>query len=189
MDRWLKLSLLGTTLLLLSAVDARAQSQGIGLEVNAGYDILTGDDFDAFENGLGFEVIGSHAWTSGWELGVGAGFSSHDLDGLDGPSADQINVFGEARYRFGVPAAVPTHTHPFVLGRLGYTRLDVDDDASQSGLLAGAGGGVEYWLTDEVGILGAGVLQLLSYGDSDDVPVERDGVEFNLHGGLKVRFP
>lgn len=187
MNRSLISSLVVITAILAGPQLLQAQGQGFGLEVNAGYDMMTGDDFDAFDNDIGYEVIGSYAWISGWELGIGAGFSDHEFNG--GPSVDQMNVFGEGRYRFGAPASLTPHVHPFVQGRIGYTRLDLENDASQSGLLVGAGAGVEYWISNEVAVLGDGVIHFLSYGDSDDIPVKRDGTEFSLRGGLKVRFP
>ena len=187
MNRSLISSLVGITAILAAPQLLKAQGQGFGLEVNAGYDMMTGEDFDAFDNELGFEAIGSYAWVSGWELGIGAGFSDYELNGA--ASVDQLNVFGEGRYRFGTPASLTPHVHPFVQGRIGYTRLDLANDASQSGLLVGAGGGVEYWISDEVAVVGDGVVHFLSYGDSDEVPVKRDGAEVSLRGGLKVRFP
>lgn len=189
--RNLQTLLLATPFLLLAVTPARAQSQGLGLEVTTGYNALSGEDFGAFSNDLGFEVIGSHAWASGWELGIGTGIALHDFEtGVD-RSADIVNVFGEARYRFGVPGAVIRHPHPFIVGRLGYSRLslDLDDgDATQDGLMAGLGGGLEYWLTNEVGLVGGALLHLLSYDSNAEVPVERDGAQVSLRGGLKLRF-
>lgn len=52
-----------------------------------------------------------------------------------------------------------------------------------------ARGGVEYWISNEVAVLGDGVVHSLSYGDSDEIPVKRDGAELSLRGGLKLRFP
>lgn len=182
---------LAIAFLALGAAPGSAQSQGLGLEVTAGYNALSGEDFDAFSNDLGFEVIGSHAWASGWELGIGTGIALHDFEtGVD-RSADIVNVFGEGRYRFGVPGTVIRHPHPFIVGRLGYSRLSLDlgdEDVSQDGLLAGFGGGVEYWLTNEVGLVGGAMLHLLSYDSEAEIPVERDGAQVSLRGGMKLRF-
>lgn len=184
------LALLGVS----SPVDAQA-AQGLGLEVSAGYQTLSGDDFDSFDDAIAFETIGSYAWTDGWELGVGAGIASHDVDGVADVSTDRIDVFGEGRYRFDVPGTPQSHVHPFLSGRIGYTTLSTDtdgDDVSQSGLLLGGGAGLEYWLSDEVGLMGAATLDYLSYGEPDDAALDgadASGLGLRIRGGLKVRFP
>lgn len=183
----------GALFLALAAAPAAAQNQGrIGLEVSAGYDLPGGDELDDLDPAIGFETIGSYALDGGLELGVGLGFASHDLDGGVASSGNIVNVFGEGRYRFGVPADRVPHLHPFLAARLGWTRLtldieDVGDDPSSSGLLFGGGGGVEYWFTDTVAAVGAGTIHFLNYGDSDGLP-ERNGHRIDLRGGLKVRF-
>lgn len=175
-----------------SAHPATAQQAGaVGLEVTAGYNLMGGDDLDVLDNALGFEAIGSYAFPAGLELGVGAGISTHDIPG-DDLDANITNVFGEGRYRFGVPASEVPHLHPFLAGRVGWSSLSFDttgdEDASTTGLLIGGGGGLEYWLSDTVGLVGAALLQFLDYGSSDEVPGDRSGREVDLRAGLKVRF-
>ena len=180
----------GTVVAVLPQQLQAQRTQGIGLEVSAGYHFLGGDDFRGIENAFGFETIGSLAWVTGWEAGVGAGFTSHDLAGPGDASADIVDVFGEGRYRFNVPGATIRHPHPFLAGRVGFSRLTLGDgaSASQNGFLVGFGGGVEYWLTDEVGFLGAGTMNVRSYGDSDEIRVDRSGTDFRIRAGMKVRF-
>lgn len=178
---------------LAAAPPAAAQTEGrIGLEASAGYALLGGDDFDTFDNAIGFEALGSYAFDSGLELGVGTGITSHDLDGTIASSADIIGVWADGRYRFGFPAPAAPHLHPFVSARVGWTRLtlqfdDEGDDPSASGLFVGAGGGVEYWFTDAVAAVGAGTFDLLDYGSSDEL-ADFSGSRVVLRGGLKVRF-
>lgn len=186
-------ALAGLALLAFSNPAHAQARQGVGLEVSAGYQTLSGDDFESFDDAAAFEALGSYAWTDGWELGIGAGIASHGRDELVGDvSTDRIDVFGEGRYRFNVPGTPASHVHPFLSGRIGYTTLTTEtdgEDAAQSGLLLGGGAGLEYWLSDEVSLMGAATLDYLNYGDSDEVPVERSGLGLRLRGGLKVRFP
>lgn len=175
-----------------SAHPSAAQQAGtIGLEVTAGYNLMGGDDFDVLDDAFGFEALGSYAFPTGLELGVGAGISTHDRPATD-LDANMTNVFAEGRYRFGVPAPRVPHLHPFLAARVGWSSLSFDtasdDDASTTGLLIGGGGGLEYWLTDTVGIVGAALLHFLDYGSSDEVPGDISGREVDLRAGLKVRF-
>lgn len=181
-------ALAGLTLLALSGPVHAQSGQGVGLEVTVGYQTLSGDDFEAFDDAAAFETIGSYAWTDGWELGIGAGIASHDVDELLGDeSVDRTDVFGEGRYRFNVPAGQRSHLHPFLSGRLGYTSLSADAaDDSEGGLLLGGGAGLEYWLSDEVGLVGAANLDYLSYGEVEGI--DRSGLGMRVRGGLKVRF-
>lgn len=170
-----------------SPADAAAQDDRpvFGLTASIGYGFLGGEDLDALDDGLGFEAIGSVAWPRGFELGVGAGISNHDVDPGD-VGADLTVLFGEGRYRFGVPAASVPHMHPYVAARVGYANLDADggllDGDGVSGLLAGLGGGLEYWLSEGVAIDGGGTFNFLNL--SDDV----SGTKLDLRAGLKVRF-
>lgn len=186
-------ALAGLALLALSGPVHAQSSQGAGLEVTVGYQTLTGDDFDDLGDAAAFETIGSYAWTDGWELGIGAGIASHGVDDVGDVSADRVDVFGEGRYRFNVPAGQRPHLHPFLSGRLGYTSLSTDapgGDVSRGGLLLGGGAGLEYWLSDEVGLLGAANLDYLSYGEPDEIAGEdASGLGLRVRGGLKVRFP
>lgn len=177
---------------LVAAAPSSAQDGRIGLEASAGYYMLGGDDFDAFDNALGFEALGSYAFDSGLELGIGTGITSHDLDGTIANSGDVVSVFADGRYRFAYPAPSAPHLHPFVAARVGWSRMSLDvedegDDPSASGLLAGAGGGVEYWFTEAVAVTGAGMFDLLDYGNSDEL-ADFGGNRVVLKGGLKVRF-
>lgn len=177
---------------LVAAMPSSAQDGRIGLEASAGYYMLGGDDFDPFDNALGFEALGSYAFDSGLELGVGTGITSHDLDGTIANSGDVVSVFADGRYRFAYPASSAPHLHPFVAARVGWSRMSLDvedegDDPSASGLLVGGGGGVEYWFTDAVAVTGAGMFDLLDYGNSDEL-ADFSGNRVVLKGGLKVRF-
>jgi hypothetical protein len=176
----------------LAATEIRAQVGRIGVEASGGYHVLGGDDFDGFDNAFGFEAIGSYAFPSGLELGVGAGIASHDVDGSIATSADVVGIFGEGRYRFGFPAPTTPHLHPFVAGRLGWSRISLEvsgetDDPAGSGLLLGLGGGVEYWFTDAVAAVGAGTINWLDVAASDELP-DLTGRSVDFRVGLKVRF-
>jgi hypothetical protein len=183
-------ALAGFALLVLSGPLHAQSGQGIGLEVTVGYQALTGDDFDGLDDAAAFETVGSYAWTDGWERGIGAGIASHGVEDAGDVSVDRTDVFGEGRYRFNVPAGPRPHLHPFLSGRLGYTSLSTDvDDDSRGGLLVGGGAGLEYWLSDEVGLVGATNLDYLSYGEVDDVEgTDASGLGLRVRGGLKVRF-
>lgn len=190
--RWIAAATLAVGISPFLAPDARAQERRFGVEATVGYHLPGGDDFEAFDAAIGFEALGSYAFDRGLELGLGAGIASYDLDGAFAESADITSVFGEGRYRFGVPAAETPHLHPFVAGRLGWSRIAVDatgpgDDPSATGLLFGAGGGVEYWFSDLVAVVGAGTIDILNFGDSDDLP-DLGGHRLSIRAGLKVRF-
>ena len=107
-------------------------------------------------------------------------------------SADITNVFGEVRYRFGHPAAVTPHLHPFVAGRAGYSRLASDEgfeDTSRNGFLVGGGGGVEYWFTNKVAAVGSAMLNYVRFGEGNSAASESlSGTQTDLRAGLKVRF-
>lgn len=163
------------------ATPMSAQSLDPGLAVSVNYGFLGGDDFDLIDPAIGFEALGSLAWPSGFELGVGVGISSHDVDPGDA-DADFTSLFGEGRYRFNVPADEVRHLHPFLAGRLGYVSLDFDGDVDTSGLLFGAGGGAEYWLSEVVALDGGLHLNFLNL--DDDV----SGTKVDLRLGAKVRF-
>lgn len=167
-------------------VQAQGSPSMFGVAAAVDYGFLGGDDFDLLDGAIGFEALGSLAWPGGLEVGVGVGIASHDIDPGDA-SADLTSVFGEGRYRFGVPAAEPSHLHPFVAGRVGYANLGVDPISGNgsdgaSGLLFGFGGGVEYWLSESVAIEGAGMFNLLNL--EDDV----GGTKLGIRAGGKVRF-
>lgn len=178
----------GLSLVTVSPSSAQGR---IGLEASAGYHILGGDDFDALDNAIGFEALGSYAFDSGLELGIGTGITSHDFDGAFASSGDIVSVFADGRYRFQYPAPSTPHLHPFIAARIGWTQLSLEvddgDDPSASGFLVGGGGGVEYWFTDAVAVVGAGTFDFLDYGDSDELP-DFSGNRVDLRGGLKVRF-
>lgn len=177
-------------LLAAGTTEVQAQARGpvFGLEASINYGFIGGDDLDFLDSGIGFEAIGSLAWPSGLELGAGAGISSHDVDPGD-EDADMTNLFAEARYRFNVPADEIRHLHPYVAGRVGLTDLSIESEsdgieieADTDGLLLGLGGGLEYWLSESVGLDAAGVLHFLNY--DNDV----NGTKVDLRGGVKVRF-
>lgn len=178
---------------LAAAAPTTAQTGGrIGLEASAGYHLLGGDDFEPFDDALGFEALGSYAFDSGLELGIGTGITSHDLDGTIANQGDIVTVFADGRYRFGYPAPSAPHLHPFVAARVGWSRMTLEvaaegDDPSASGLLVGGGGGVEYWFTDAVAVVGSGTFDLLDYGSSDEL-ADFGGNRVVLEGGVKVRF-
>lgn len=185
--------LAGLALLLALPADAAAQSQGIGLKVNAGLANPGGDlDDDAgdlgLDGGLGFEALLGHAWANGLEIGVGTGISFHDMDPLD-DDVDLITVYAEPIYRFGARAARAPHLHPFFGGRIGYARLSHPvDGASRNGLLVGPIGGVEYWFTDEVGVVGTAAFDFFDFGEPSAGGEDVGGNRFGILGGLKVRF-
>lgn len=177
--------------LALGATAPLAAQQGrVGLEVTVGVNLMGGEDLETVDDALGFEALGSYAFPSGLELGAGAGISTHGRTGTE-LDANVTSVFAEGRYRFGVPAETVPHLHPFVAGRIGWTSLSLEstgDDASTTGLLVGGGAGLEYWLTDTVGLVGTALLHFLEYGSSDEIPAEVSGREVDLRAGLKVRF-
>ena len=159
-----------------------------GLTVAINYGFLGGEDLDLLDDAIGFETIGSLAFPSGLELGAGVGISSHDID-PGSADASLTTVFADGRYRFNVPAGEVRHFHPFIGGRLGYASLGadpsgpgIDDDESVSGLLFGFGGGLEYWLSESVGLDGGAQLNFLSL--ENDV----GGTKFDIRAGVKVRF-
>ena len=187
---------------------ARAQAgQGVGLEANAGYYSLGGDDFTGIDEGFGFEAVASYGWASGFSLGIGAGIGMHDAEAPDGvgdvdSDFDLIGVFAQPTYRFNVSAQETPHVHPFLGARVGYARISSETEgtgapeveASANGFSAGGLGGVEIWLTDEVGVTGSVLFDVLSFGDTEvDGETQPDsdssGTRLGFRGGLKVRFP
>lgn len=167
-----------------------AQAQGIGLKVNAGFTNPGGDlgDDVGLDSGLGFEATLSRAWASGLEIGIGTGISFHDLNAID-DDADLITVYAEPIYRLRARATRAPHLHPFFGGRVGYARLGHPiDDLSRNGFMVGPIGGLEYWLSDEVGIVGTASFDFFDFGENDAGGADVGGNRFGIHGGLKVRF-
>jgi hypothetical protein len=170
---------------------AAALAARVGLEVGVAGSFLGGEDFDPLGDAARFEVLGTIMMPSSFEVGIGTNVASHDLEG-SADNADLTNVFGEVRYRFGYPAAVTPHLHPFVAGRAGYSRLAVDEgfgDSSHNGFLLGGGGGVEYWFTNKVAAVGSAMLNYVRFGEGDNAASESlSGTLTDLRAGLKVRF-
>lgn len=183
---------IAATLLLAWPVSLAAQGavgQGFGLEVDGGFRVLAGDELEGLDDGYALHALGSYAWRTGWEAGIGAGISFHDPGpGVDG---DITEVVGFARYRFGVPRGTVQHLHPFVEGRAGIIRFSAaaagDDDISQDGSLVGGQAGGEYWMTDEVGLVGALGVEYLSLSAADGMP-DRSGWSLRPQVGLKLRY-
>lgn len=191
----------------VSAQPVPPVSQGIGLKVTGGLHALTGDDFGEagldLGSALGAEAVLSTAWASGWELGLGVGIGFNDPQGAEfgaEPSGDLVTIFAEPLYRFRPAATRTPHVHPFVGARFGWARLNLDggadgdqDDVSANGLQAGALGGIELWVSDDVGLVGSAGFDFLSFGDLDGDAIEAadgpDGGRISLQGGIKVRFP
>lgn len=184
----------GLALLVVPPSTGAAQSQGIGLKVNAGFaapggDLGDGDPGDVgLDGGFGFEATVSRAWSSGLEIGVGTGISFHDLSGFD-DDADLLTIYAEPIYRIGARADRVPHLHPFFGGRIGYARLDHPlDGASRDGFVAGPIGGLEYWLSDEVGIVGTASFDFFNLGETEAGGDDVGGSRLGIQGGLKVRF-
>lgn len=154
------------------------QGQGFGLQVDIGASVLTGDDFDAWDTGVNFDALGSYAWTSGWEAGVAAGFASHDVNGDD---TQLNNVSAVLRKRFHVPRTRAPHLHPYLEGRFGWVQNDPDAGDSDSGIELGGGAGLEYWLSQQVGLTGGVNLGYIDIA-------EASGLRIVPRAGLKVRF-
>lgn len=183
-------ALVALLLLWPTAVSAQgASGQGLGLEVDGGYRFLAGDELDGLDDGYAVHALGSYAWRTGWEAGVGAGISFHDpAADVDG---DITEVVGFARYRFGVPAGTVRHLHPFLEARAGITRFSTaapgEDDVSQEGALVGGQAGAEYWLTDGVGLLGTLGVEYVTFSSGDLLP-ERSGWSLRPQVGLRLRY-
>lgn len=175
-------------LLALLPASAAAQNQGIGLKVNAGFANPGGDLGDELDSGPGFEATLSHAWATGLEIGIGTGISFHDA-GLPDDDADLITVYAEPIYRIGASAERAPHLHPFFGGRVGYARLGHPvDGLDRSGFMVGPIGGLEYWLTDEVGLVGTAAFDFFNFGEPEAGGDDIGGNRLGIQGGLKVRF-
>jgi hypothetical protein len=177
----------------LYAAAPPAHAAGFGLEVSAAGSLPGGDDFEALNNAVRFEVIGSLITPSAFEVGVGTGIASHNIDGLAGDAnAEVLSIFGEGRYGFGAANASIPHLHPFVAGRAGYARMNTQEtlqDVDRNGYIIGGGGGLEYWFTDEVAAVGSAMLNYLSFEDAPEIQSESlSGTMTDLRAGLKVRF-
>lgn len=172
-----------------------AQGLGFGLEVDGGYRALQGEDFESVENGWSTHVLAGYAWSSGWEVGAGAGISFHDPENGADVDGDITEAFGFARYRFGVPGSHAGHLHPFLEARGGLARFSTAtpdvDDVSSDGAMLGGQAGVEYWMSDAVGVVGALGVEYLTFSGDDDLPAvlpDRSGWSLRPHVGLKVRY-
>lgn len=185
---------LGMALLAVAAAGlmtpSAASAQGLGLEVDGGYRALQGEELEGLEDGYAAHALLSYGWPSGWEMGAGVGISFHDPEAT-GRDGDITEAVGLLRYRFNVPAGPVQHVHPFLEGRGGLARFHTSsggaDDISQPGVLVGGQGGVEFWLTDAVGLVGAVGLEYLSFSAEDGLP-ERSGWSVRPHAGLKIRY-
>lgn len=198
--------LLAAVPLTLQAQDGGAPGEGLGIKANAGYlnfsGDLGGDELVGLDDGVGFEGVLSWGWPSGFELGAGVGFGSHDLD-EDEPgdfSADVTTIFLEPLYRFNVQAAEAPHLHPFIGARGGYASLGFDEDFvsvgeddTKGGFLVGGLAGLELWFSDNLGIVGSVAYDYLSFdvNEDDAISVEDEdtvsGGRVGIRGGVKLR--
>lgn len=165
---------------------------GFGIDVNGGYYTLSGDDFDILgvEGGLGADATLRYSFPGGFGVGAGGEIAFLGLEDSD-ENADLTQLYGELRYDFPTGTAL----RPFVAGRVGYAQLSPDDgmvDGSDlDGIAAGGNAGVAYWLSDEVAIQGAALLNFLNVSADDDLVDDADfsGTELGAKAGVKVVFP
>lgn len=192
--------------LTLQAQDGGAPGEGLGIKANVGYlnfsGDLGGDELVGLDDGVGFEGVLSWGWPSGFELGAGVGFGSHDLD-EDEPgdfSGDVTTIFLEPLYRFNVRAAEAPHLHPFLGARAGYASLGFDEDFpavgeddTKGGFLVGGIGGLELWFSHNVGIVGSLAYDYLSFDVNEDDAISTEdedtvsGGRLGIRGGVKLR--
>lgn len=172
------------TALLLSVgpTGLRAQegidAEGLGLQVDAGVDVLTGEDYQDWDNAVAFGGLVSYAWSDGVEVGAAASFVSHDVDGADVMLGTLTAIL---RRRFWHSAEGTPHIHPYVEARVGLIEADADPGGDELGAELGGGVGLELWLTRRVGVVGGASA---SYLEIDNLT----GLRIAPRAGVKVRL-
>lgn len=194
---------LATALVVFAAVATapvtlQAQDRGFGIAGSAGVFIPGGEDLEELDAGFGAEGVLSWGWASGFEIGAGVHWSSHDAEGSDTATedegADLFGLFGEAGWRFNSRPANSAVVMPFVKARGGYLRADVDsadeEEADVEGWSLGGQAGLEVWLSRAFAITGVATLDYVSFeGDEIDPTAERStGTLVGITGGVKIRL-
>ncbi|MEE8487808.1 MAG: outer membrane beta-barrel protein [Gemmatimonadota bacterium] len=119
------------------------QQTGFRIQIGPVVSVPGGLEPSAPNSGFGGELQFGVDGKSGLGLGAGVGFTSHGLEGAD-ESMSHWSIFAEPRYTFN--AARPG-AHPYVAGRIAYTKFDPESGSgllSETGWSFGGGGGVVF---------------------------------------------
>jgi len=133
------LSIVGT----LAASTLRAQSaQPFSVQFSALYAGLSGDAYDNFHAGPGFEAQLRYTHHSGFSFGAGYQYTSHEIDGVSSKGT-LVGPFFEPRYTFEIRGH--ENLYPYASLRLSSLKQKIDNQGYQttaSGFTANAGGGL-----------------------------------------------
>ena len=189
-------ALLVIALLAAVPVTLQAQEKGLGIAGNAGVFIPGGEDFEDLDSGFGAEGALSWAWASGFELGAGFRWSTHEAEdegaSPEDDGVDLVGIFGEAGWRFNSRPVNSVVVMPFVKARGGYVRADIDSTDEESddlnGWSVGGQAGLEVWLSRTLAITGAASVDFLSLEESEGEDGRPTGSLVGITDGVKIRL-
>lgn len=152
--------------------------EGFGVGVDVGSDVLIGEDFEEWDNGVILGGVVSYAWSTGVELAASASFVSHDAERAEVTFG---TLTGILRRRFSVPAEGTPHIHPYVDARVGLIEAEADPGGRERGAQVGGGVGLELLLTRATSLVGGASVSYIDVGTTD-------GLRILPRIGAKVRF-
>jgi hypothetical protein len=148
---------------------------------------LSGDAYEGYQPGGGFEAQLRYTTRKGWSFGGGYQATLHTLEGTSAGEADLLlhGAFFEPRYTFLLPNS--DRISPYASGRLSLLRQNIsvpefDIEMTASGTTMNLGGGVLF----AVGKSGRTLLDLgLTYGYTTfgEAQASAGGDSFPLEGG------
>lgn len=128
---------------LAAASTLGAQSaQPFSVQFSALYAGLSGDAYNNFHAGPGFEAQLRYTHRSGFSFGAGYQYTTHEIDGVSSKGS-LVGPFFEPRYTFDVRGH--ESLYPYVSLRLSSLKQKIDNQGYQttaSGFTANAGGGL-----------------------------------------------
>lgn len=132
------LAVLAVLLLVAPAIASAQTSLGFGVQLLD----LGGSDFDGISAGIGVEARVMLRAGQSAQVGVGAQYSTHGIQGID-PNFNILGLIPEFRYLFKGTGGKVT---PYVGGRAGYIHASVSqggNSVTASGYAFGATGGIQ----------------------------------------------
>lgn len=180
-------------------------SPGLGTEVGPAFGTMQGDDFDGTGSGYGGELQLRRSWASGWSVGLGGRYTSHESVDLDDRLA-LASVALAPRYAI-LDASLPFD--PVLGGRVAVSRWtltaeggDVSVDYSALGMELGGTLGARFALSAGTAFVLRGVASVVTYDDVESDPSGSDSVPdgtlprsgtfgsyLGVQGALSLPFP
>jgi len=160
MQTFLKMTVLMAGALLLAAPVLAADGQ-FAIGGNLGYATLTGDDFQAADDGFGVNGSLRYNMVNGFGINGAVQWNSHDVKGTD-ESFNMLRIGVEPRYNFSLSNPVFT---PYLGARAMWIRESADNNMSANGWGFGATGGMIFQTSPNFGIELGLSYDAISFGD------------------------